>query len=671
VSDAALVKTARGTRGGVSVASREAMHQLLRRYAAMARALAIRSGCRPSDVEDALQDAAIEAMVSLPSLRIPEAFRSWYGRVVIHVSRRRLREDSRRQRLGLAGQDDDDLEDRATLAVTPERIVGARQLQAALEDLPEKIQRTIELRHLEGQRIEDVAALLGASPASVKRYLFAAESRLRHALDEDLRTIGERLPARKPRRRPSLRNAALALLWPPSRPEARGPWPSGGATLAAAAALLGLVAAVVVTRRAPAEPPASPAQESSLADGSRPQAAAPESEVTGRDVAPRPGETLQVDDTVFLASALPAELFGEATGVNVRLGEDPQPEDLVRARLAELGVRHVLDVAGSRLDWLARLEPLGIKTNLFLEPDTDAHALLAPLGSFVEAVTFKQSRGDLPLPQWARRQRDWMESTHRALKADPRTRGVAIVGATMSNDDKRNLLGDVSAFVDFGASGAPSRRLPPGGAFLDATLAVYRPLYGRKPVIVPQVTHSTATCDECVDEAQQARYVLRTLLEHQRRGVARTYGAYLFDAPVREGEPAYESGKGLLRSDGSHKASFTTLARALRFFDDRGHSGPPGPTEALRFDVQPVLPHVEHLLYQRRDGTLLLVTWLAVAGASELTSTELRLRLPVDRRARRLHDLAAGTTSEVDPGLDGWVSVPVGEDPSVLEIGPG
>lgn len=64
------------------------------------------------------------------------------------------------------------------------------RLLRALHELPLDQQIAFEMRHGEEMQLEDVAQVVGVSLATVKRYLSAAESKLKETLGEDASASG-------------------------------------------------------------------------------------------------------------------------------------------------------------------------------------------------------------------------------------------------------------------------------------------------------------------------------------------------------------------------------------------------------------------------------------------------------------------------------------------------
>ncbi|MEC7518837.1 MAG: sigma-70 family RNA polymerase sigma factor [Myxococcota bacterium] len=70
------------------------------------------------------------------------------------------------------------------------RLDGRNRLVRGLQALPTDHQIAFELRHGEGMSLEEVAAAIGVSLATVKRYLTAAREKLRRELSADADVVG-------------------------------------------------------------------------------------------------------------------------------------------------------------------------------------------------------------------------------------------------------------------------------------------------------------------------------------------------------------------------------------------------------------------------------------------------------------------------------------------------
>jgi hypothetical protein len=401
--------------------------------------------------------------------------------------------------------------------------------------------------------------------------------------------------------------------------------------------------------------PATPAP-AAIAGGGRPKRTPP--------LRPRgETETRPVAPPLAVRPRSLAATFADSIGVNVRLADYPDLFPVVRARLQELGVRHVMDVHRSRLDLLEALGRLGIASTLVYPNDVDIHAAVRLLGPWLEGIIVGAgglSRGD---SSWAPRLRAALARVHGNLKSDPATARIPVIGPTIADEELRRALGDLSAFVDFGGLGNPFNRVPPGGAFLDGLLAVYGPVYGaEKPRVVAQLVYGTTRTEQGVSPTVQAKYIVRAFFENYRRGVVRTLGPQLVDFQL---EPrVHHDALGLLAREGTPKPSFFALKNVLRLVSDPGPVFSPGDRE---ISVGGGGGEVEHLLLHRRDGTALLALWLGVASADADVTERVTVRAG-GAAAAILHVPLSGENRPLPIADDGTIAIDVPDHVVLLEL---
>jgi len=171
-TDAALVIAARAGEDW----AREA---LFRRHANMVAGIAFRLLGRDEDVDDLVQDSFVEALRSLDHLQAPQAFASWLASIVVRTSSKLIRRRRLLTRLGLrrgdAGVDHDAV---VSPSAPPDVATELRALYGRIEELPARERVALVLRRVEGLGIEEIAALVEASPATVKRRIAEGEQKL-------------------------------------------------------------------------------------------------------------------------------------------------------------------------------------------------------------------------------------------------------------------------------------------------------------------------------------------------------------------------------------------------------------------------------------------------------------------------------------------------------------
>ncbi len=150
------------------------------RYAKYVAGVAFRLLGRDDDeVDDVVQDVFWIASRSLARIYDLDAARPWLVTVTVRVVCRKLRR--RRWRRALLG--DAPLADVPAPGVTPEQRALLARIYRVLETVPSGDRVAWLLRHVEGERLEDVAAASRCSLATVKRRIASVQN----VLDEVLR----------------------------------------------------------------------------------------------------------------------------------------------------------------------------------------------------------------------------------------------------------------------------------------------------------------------------------------------------------------------------------------------------------------------------------------------------------------------------------------------------
>ena len=142
------------------------------------------------DAEDVLIEALFRAYRHLGKLEHPEAFRAWLARIGSRVCWRLKRREAVLPIIQLSQMEDEGVEIPSTSAHLDQH-GDAMQMKQVLENavlaLPEKYRRVYELRDLDDQPGEKVAAALTISLAAMKSRLHRARALLRDRLDAVLK----------------------------------------------------------------------------------------------------------------------------------------------------------------------------------------------------------------------------------------------------------------------------------------------------------------------------------------------------------------------------------------------------------------------------------------------------------------------------------------------------
>ena len=156
---------------------------VFRCYAAYVAAIAYRLLGRDHEVDDTVQEVFVIAVRGLSQLRDQGAVKGWLARVTVRCARRRLRVRRLRTMVGL---DETSMYDSVVdEAATPEQRLLLSRVYRALDGVPANHRIAWTLRHIEGEKLEDVAALCGCSLATAKRRISAAALVLEEAMNDE------------------------------------------------------------------------------------------------------------------------------------------------------------------------------------------------------------------------------------------------------------------------------------------------------------------------------------------------------------------------------------------------------------------------------------------------------------------------------------------------------
>jgi RNA polymerase sigma-70 factor (ECF subfamily) len=149
-----------------------------------------------SEAEDVVQQAYVNAFISLGSFRGDSSLPTWLTRITRNEALERLRR--RRPVVDLEVLDAAPASGTSRVipfplmseSADPERAAAQSQvrhlIERAIDDLPEIFRVVFVMRDVEEMSIEETADFLGLPPATVKTRLHRARRQLRRALDEKL-----------------------------------------------------------------------------------------------------------------------------------------------------------------------------------------------------------------------------------------------------------------------------------------------------------------------------------------------------------------------------------------------------------------------------------------------------------------------------------------------------
>jgi RNA polymerase sigma-70 factor (ECF subfamily) len=156
--------------------------ELFQRYAPYVARIGLRLLGRESDVDDLIQEVFFAAFRQRHQVRDPLAFKSWLAIIAVRTARRHLRRRRLRSFVGL-----DSLSPALELrdpAISPERRALLSQVYEALNRVSVEQRLAWTLRHVEGEKLEQVAEHCACSLATAKRRIAAAQAQIQAELED-------------------------------------------------------------------------------------------------------------------------------------------------------------------------------------------------------------------------------------------------------------------------------------------------------------------------------------------------------------------------------------------------------------------------------------------------------------------------------------------------------
>lgn len=146
----------------------------------------------PENAEDAVQDVFVRVYRSLPGYRFRASFSTWLYRVALNICYDRLRSQKRRRVQEVSLEERRSfVESQGVKAVggaflTSDAMIEKRELEIALKEclarLSDKHRDVLVLHDIEGLTYDEISAVVGCLPGTVKSRLFYARSQLRELL---------------------------------------------------------------------------------------------------------------------------------------------------------------------------------------------------------------------------------------------------------------------------------------------------------------------------------------------------------------------------------------------------------------------------------------------------------------------------------------------------------
>jgi RNA polymerase sigma-70 factor (ECF subfamily) len=177
--DLELVREAQG-------GNTHAFEQLVQRHDRQVLAIAARYVTSSEEAKDIYQDVFLRVYRGLKRFKGESAFATWLHRITVNVC---LTHRSRRRKHAALSIDDDGDETYGCELrhdeQTDHHSMNAElreHVRNALEELSAKQRLVFTLKHYEGYKLREIAAMMKCTEGTVKRYLFLATQHLRERL---------------------------------------------------------------------------------------------------------------------------------------------------------------------------------------------------------------------------------------------------------------------------------------------------------------------------------------------------------------------------------------------------------------------------------------------------------------------------------------------------------
>jgi len=153
------------------------------RYSPLVHRIVSRAIGPDAEVEDVTQEIFYRLFSRIKTLRKPEALRSFVISFAIRIVKWELRR--RRARRWLTLSETGDVPDEQLMVMDAENRYALRRLYGLLDRLSTRERLVLVLRHVEGMTLEEIAAAMELSLATVKRGLRRASLRVSQMVDAD------------------------------------------------------------------------------------------------------------------------------------------------------------------------------------------------------------------------------------------------------------------------------------------------------------------------------------------------------------------------------------------------------------------------------------------------------------------------------------------------------
>ncbi|MCF7885597.1 MAG: RNA polymerase sigma factor [Candidatus Marinimicrobia bacterium] len=165
--------------------SRRHYRELIERYGERLMCDAYKFMKNTQDAEDLYQDTFIKVYENIDTFKFKSQFYTWVYRIMANLAFNRFR---KRKKMQIVDDQDDYLWDTlpADHNSEPENKMPKKKLKEkvdkAIANLSPRQKTVFVMKHYEGKKIKDIAAILGCHSGTVKKYLYRATRKLRTSI---------------------------------------------------------------------------------------------------------------------------------------------------------------------------------------------------------------------------------------------------------------------------------------------------------------------------------------------------------------------------------------------------------------------------------------------------------------------------------------------------------
>jgi RNA polymerase sigma factor (sigma-70 family) len=158
-----------------------AKNALVHRYARLVLRIASRLAGPADGARDVVQDVFLHAFADLDKLSTPTAFQFWIAKMTVHLAARSRRKRATHARWEGARSGSSVSFCAPATSAPPDVEVELNEIRREVDKLPPRHRTAFLLRRVEGMTLAEIACSMGASLASVKRWVGRSEIALLRA----------------------------------------------------------------------------------------------------------------------------------------------------------------------------------------------------------------------------------------------------------------------------------------------------------------------------------------------------------------------------------------------------------------------------------------------------------------------------------------------------------